>query len=480
MLDRLSGEALRCVRALDSPEGCGFGPNCHECVVRRSIVDTYETGQSHHQVETTLPLSVKGKEQVITLLFSSTRVMVAHQAMVLLSLQDISEYKKLESQLHHSQKMESIGTLAGGIAHDFNNILTAISGYGEISLMSMSTEDPHRQNIEHMLEASRRAASLAKDLLLFSRKQFSDKKNTELNGIVRSVDKFLRRVIGEDIACTITLDEGEIGVCADAHQIEQVLMNLAINSRDALPSGGSLSITTGRITLDDSFRAVHGYGDSVSVYAVLTVADTGVGMDEETRVQIFDPFFTTKEVGKGTGLGLAVVYGIIKQHDGYITVFSEPGAGSTFRIYLPIMESARKVIPKDIQQKKPGRGSETILLAEDDETVRNMVLSLLGSFGYEVIVAVDGEDAVIKYRENRERVHLLLFDVIMPNKSGKDAYDEIKEIEPDIKVIFASGYASDAIYQKTLANNNVMLISKPYLPTNLLTMVRSVLDQGKT
>jgi polar amino acid transport system substrate-binding protein len=203
-------------------------------------------------------------------------------------------------------------------------------------------------------------------------------------------------------------------------------------------------------------------------------------MDDETRVQIFDPFFTTKEVGKGTGLGLAVVYGIIKQHDGYITVFSEPGAGSTFRIYLPIMESARKVIPKDIQQKKPGRGSETILLAEDDETVRNMVLSLLGSFGYEVIVAVDGEDAVIKYRENRERVHLLLFDVIMPNKSGKDAYDEIKEIEPDIKVIFASGYASDAIYQKTLADYNVMLISKPYLPTNLLTMVRSVLDQGKT
>jgi CheY-like chemotaxis protein len=376
--------------------------------------------------------------------------------------------------------MEAIGTLAGGIAHDFNNILTAISGYGEIALMGMSDDDPHRQNIEHMLEASRRAASLAKDLLLFSRKQFSDKENTDLNGIVRTVDKFLRRIIGEDIACTITLGEGEIAVYADAHQIEQVLMNLAINARDALPNGGSLSITTGRFTLDESFRAVHGYGNCGSVYAVLTVADTGVGMDDETRVQIFDPFFTTKEVGKGTGLGLAVVYGIIKQHDGYITVFSEPGVGSTFRIYLPVIESARKVIPKDIKQKKPGRGTETILLAEDDETVRNMVMSLLGSFGYEVIVAVDGEDAVIKYRENREHVNLLLFDVIMPNKSGKDAYDEIKEIEPDIKVIFASGYASDTIHQKTLANNNVMLISKPYLPTNLLTMVRSALDKGKS
>jgi two-component system, cell cycle sensor histidine kinase and response regulator CckA len=479
MLDRKTGEALRCLHALDTSEGCGFGPYCHECTIRRTVTDTFETGQSHHQVEMSLPLSVQGKEQTIPFLLSSTKVMVADNVMVLLSLQDISEYKKLESQLFHAQKMESIGTLAGGIAHDFNNILTVIIGYGDVALMKMSADDPQRQNVKHMLEAAHRAASLAQDLLLFSRKQISDKKNVDLNKIVRSVDKFLRRVIGEDIACSITPDDGTLPVFADAHQLEQVLMNLATNARDALPNGGSLSITTERILFDEAFITAHGYGNP-GMHAVLTVADTGMGMDEETRQHIFDPFFTTKDIGKGTGLGLAIVYGIVMQHDGHITVCSEPGHGTTFRIYLPLTVSPANEIIMDSKQKQPARGTETILLAEDDESVRNMALSLLENFGYKVVAAVDGVDAVQKFLENRERIQLLLFDVIMPKKNGIVAYDEIREIEPGIKVIFASGYATGTIKNKTPVSDNVMSISKPYLPTKLLEMVRSVLDKGKS
>jgi len=477
MIGRRSGEALRCLHALDTPEGCGFCPHCPDCVVRLTVLDTFGTGQSHHQVETRLPFSRQGTGQAITFLFSTTKVMVAHQAMVLLTLQDISEYKKLESQLHHAQKMESIGTLAGGIAHDFNNILTVIIGYGDISLMNMGVDDPLRQNIELMLQAARRAASLAQDILLFSRRQICDKKNVDLNEIVRSVDKFMRRIIGEDIACKITLNDGTMSICADAHQLEQVLMNFATNARDAMPEGGSLTITTKRIKLDEEFITAHGFGSSSDIYAVLTVADTGIGMDEGTRLQIFDPFFTTKEIGKGTGLGMAVVYGIIKQHDGQITVDSEPGHGTTFRIFLPLTVSTENEIVVDETYDKPCRGTETILLAEDDEPVRNMTLSLLESFGYEVIAAVDGEEAVQKYRENRERIQLLLFDMVMPVKNGIDAYEEIREIEPGMKVIFASGYATEAVHLKALADDNIMSISKPYLPSSLLAMVRSVLNR---
>jgi signal transduction histidine kinase/DNA-binding response OmpR family regulator len=477
MIDRRSGEALRCVRALETSEGCGFGPYCRECIIRTTVIDTFDTGQSHHQVETSLPLIIGGKEQSKTFLFSTIRVSVAQQAMVLLSLQDVSEYKKLESQLLHAQKMESIGTLAGGIAHDFNNILTAIIGYGDMTLMNTNPEDPQHRNLVFMLEAARRAASLAKDLLLFSRKQISVKKVVDLNEVVRSVEKFLQRIIGEDIDCILSLEVSSLPVLADPHQLEQVLMNLATNARDAMPDGGSLTITTEQITLDDTFIATHGYGSN-GVYALLTVTDTGMGMDDETCRQIFDPFFTTKEVGKGTGLGMSVVYGIIKQHEGHITLVSKPGLGTTFKVLLPL--NVAKVSEQEIGAiaEKPVTGSEVILLAEDDEIVRAMAHSLLSSFGYEVIVAVDGEDAVQKFRDNLERIQLLLFDMIMPKKSGKEAYEEIRELKPLIKVIFTSGYATDPTHLKAQVGETGMMISKPYLPTNLLSMVRSVLDKG--
>ena len=342
-------------------------------------------------------------------------------------IRDITEHRKLEEQLRQAQKMESIGTLAGGIAHDFNNILTAIIGFGHLALMQMGPDDPLREDIEHMLEGGDRAAQLTKDLLIFSRKEISEKRPVDLNDIISKVEKFLVRVIGEDIKCSIALHSEPIVVHADPHQLEQVLMNLAANARDAMTEGGDLIIGTELISFDDDFVAIHGYG-KVGRYALMTISDTGEGMDEETRQKMFDPFFTTKEVGKGTGLGLAVVYGIIKQHEGFINVYSEPGSGTSFRIYLPLIPT------ESCGEETPGveeilaRGTETILFAEDDESVRNLIGIVLKQEGYTVIEAVDGIDAVKKFIENREAIHLFVSDLIMPKMDGKAAYDEMKAL----------------------------------------------------
>ena len=391
--------------------------------------------------------------------------------------QDITEHRKLEEQLRQAQKMESIGAFAGGIAHDFNNIMSAILGYGHITLMKMAHDDPLRENIEQLLEAAERAAHLTKDILIFSRKQISYKRPADINEIIRKVSRFLLQIIGEDIDCKTILCEGAIPVLADLNHIEQILMNLAANARDAMPKGGAFTVATERIRLDEEFAARHGYG-TPGLYALITVTDTGIGMDDETRQRIFEPFFTTKDVGKGTGLGMAVVYGIIKQHDGYINCSSKAGMGTTFRIYLPVIASASAVSDEEDAAKPPERGDETILLAEDNEALRNLTLSVLQEFGYTVIAVKDGEEAVKKYKENREHIRLLLFDLVMPKKNGKEAYDEIRAMTPDIKVIFVSGYAADILRQKELLDDNVALIYKPVLPSDLVKKVRSVLDNS--
>jgi PAS domain S-box-containing protein len=388
---------------------------------------------------------------------------------------DITEHRKLEDQLRHSQKMESIGTLAGGIAHDFNNILTAIIGYGKLALMKMPVDNPLRQNVENMLEGADRAAHLTRELLQFSRKQAIERKPVDLNMVVVKLEKFLKKIIGEDIAFKTVLHETPLPVLADEHHLEQVLMNLATNARDAMPQGGALTVTTGIVTLSREFIAAHGYG-KLGTYAHIIFADTGMGMDEATQQRIFEPFFTTKEVGKGTGLGLAVSYGIIKQHDGYIIVYSEPGRGTVFRIYLPIILSEAVEVPRSEQETPAVGGAETILLAEDDEAVRNLTRRVLTEFGYTVIEAVDGSDTVSKFLESSAKVDLLLLDIIMPKMNGKEAFDEIRKIRPEIKAIFSSGYAPETIRQKASLAEDVNLITKPVSPTELLRMVRSVLD----
>ncbi len=388
---------------------------------------------------------------------------------------DISEHRRLEEQLRHAIKMEFIGTLAGGVAHDFNNILTTIIGYGHVALMKMAKDDPQRLNIESMLEGADRAAHLTKDLILFSRKQVSELKPVDLNNVVSKVEKFLKRVIGEDIECKTSLEDRPITVLADSHQLEQVLMNLATNARDAMIHGGVFTVRTEQINLDEDFTSVHGYGKP-GPYALMTVSDTGTGMDEETRKRIFVPFFTTKEVGKGTGLGMAVVYGIIKQHEGYINVYSEPGKGATFRIYLPAISAEVKEEKREHEEEPPAGGTETILVAEDDESLRKLYWIVLKRLGYTVIEAVDGEDAVRKFIEKKESIHLLLLDLIMPKMNGKEAYDEILKIRPGIKTLFMSGYSADIMQREKIAESGKGILLKPVTPDTLLRKVREMLD----
>ena len=390
------------------------------------------------------------------------------------AVRDVTARMLLEEQLLQSQKMEAVGLLAGGVAHDFNNILTAIIGYGSIVKMKLPAGDPIAQYIDNILASSERAANLTNSLLAFSRKQVIKPRPLYANEIIANVGKLLARLIGEDIKLNLELAGRDMTILADAGQIEQVLMNLATNARDAMPSGGTLTIGTERVQLDRDFVARHGFG-APGEYAMITMADTGMGMDDRTRERIFEPFYTTKEVGKGTGLGLSIVYGIIKQHEGHITVDSEPGMGSIFSIYLPMVPTdAEKALAS---ATKTGRGgNETVLVAEDDEPVRDLIVMLLSEAGYTVVSAVDGEDAVRKFMENRDQVQLLVLDVIMPKKNGTEAYEEIRAMKPDIKALYMSGYTADVFEKKNIPEKGLNLITKPVSPTELLKKVRTTLD----
>jgi PAS domain S-box-containing protein len=416
---------------------------------------------------------VLGKERIILLVIED--ITERKRLEDLLAEENITDRRKLEDQLLQSQKMESIGTLAGGIAHDFNNILTAIIGYASVTQMKMPEDDPLRHNLEQILASSERAAVLTQSLLAFSRKQISNPEAVNLNELVRKAEKFLSRVIGEDIELKMTLSDNGLTVMADAGQLEQVLMNFATNAKDAMPKGGTLTIETGLEELDMDFLKIHEYGKP-GMYAMLTVTDTGHGMDENTRQRIFEPFFTTKEVGKGTGLGLSMVYGIIKQHNGYINCYSEPGAGTTFKIYLPVIEKETEKAKKEEHITLSG-GTETILLAEDEESVRRLMKEVLEEDGYKVIEAADGEEAVNKFMENKDRIDILLLDIIMPKMNGREAYERIKRIKPDIKLLMASGYPTDFISQKGIIEEGLNFIAKPMSPTKLLKKVRDTLDK---
>lgn len=390
-------------------------------------------------------------------------------------LEDISERRRLEEQLRHAQKLEAVGQLAGGIAHDFNNILTAMIGYGHLLLMKRGEDETVRNYADHMLTLSEKAAHLTQSLLAFSRKQVMNPQPLELNGLIRRVEKILARLIGEEVELRVCLTEKDINVKADPMQMEQVFMNLATNARDSMPGGGKLVISAEVGEVGSEFITAHGYGEH-GEYALITISDTGSGMDAETQKRIFEPFFTTKEVGKGTGLGLAVVYGIIKQHNGYINVYSEPGMGSIFKIYLPIIGESEQASEKELQEVFRG-GNETILLAEDEREVREVNRSILEEFGYRVIEAVDGADAVKQFVENRNEIDILLIDLIMPKKNGREAYEEILRVKPDIKAIFLSGYAADMMRSRGLIGAATEFICKPVAPGELLKKVREALDR---
>lgn len=386
---------------------------------------------------------------------------------------DITESKNLKNQLLQAQKMEAIGQLAGGIAHDFNNILTVIIGFSTLIEMDMDEDDPQKANLSNVLAAADRAADLTRSLLTFSRKQDINPKPVDLNQIIRKTDKFLKRIIGEDIELRTTFGQDVVTVNADSGQIEQVLMNLATNARDAMPDGGLLSIETGTIEVDDEYIKDHGYGEP-GWYACISISDSGEGMDETTCKKVFEPFFTTKELGKGTGLGLSIVFGIIKQHNGFINVYSEPGKGTTFRTLLPLIRS--KVTEKHARAEEViENGAETILVADDDPLLRDLAEKALSMFGYTVITAVDGKDALARFKENKDRIDLVILDIIMPEMNGKEAFDKMRTINPAIKAVFISGYTSDIIRKRGLLEQGLEFVAKPLNLKQLLIKVRDVL-----
>jgi len=424
---------------------------------------------------------IKKNGSIAILRFNAEPIEIDEVPCLLATLTDITEQlraaeekARLEDQLRQAQKMEAIGQLAGGVAHDFNNLLTIFGTYGGILGNKLKNDDVLRPYAERIVEATDKAAGLTQSLLAFSRKQTISLKSVDLNEIIRKVNHFLHRIIGEDIELKASLAGTKLTVMADSGQIEQVLMNLATNARDAMPRGGLLTINSEVVPMSDT-DVKAGEVERAGMYARISVSDTGQGMDKSTLERIFEPFFTTKEVGKGTGLGLAIVYGIIKQHGGTVRVYSEPGKGTTFRIYLPLMQSATEK-PTEKALPAPRGGDETILLVEDNAAVRESIKIILKDAGYNVIEAVDGEDALAEFNRHSDEIMLLLSDVIMPKMNGKEVYDAIRGIRPDLKALFISGYTADIITSKGLLNEELHLMYKPPDPDALKRKIREILD----
>lgn len=388
---------------------------------------------------------------------------------------DVTDRMRLEDQLRQAQKMEAVGQLAGGVAHDFNNILTAIIGYGNVLQMKMRGETPLRPYVEQILSAADKAAVLTHGLLAFSRRRLIDPRPASVNEFVSRTGGLLRRLLREDIELRITPSPEDLSIMADSVQLEQVLMNLAANAMDAMPGGGALSIECRKADLDEHAAKILNL-PCPGVYALVRVSDTGVGMTEKTLEKIFEPFFTTKETGKGTGLGLSMAYGTVTQHGGRIVAESEPGKGSAFSLYLPVIMQGRGKEPDQAAPPPPEGGRETILVAEDNEAIRQLAAAVLREFGYTVIEAVDGEDALVKFSENQDAVRMLLLDVIMPKKNGKAVYDEVRKARPEMKALFISGYAADVIHRHGILDEGLHFISKPVSLKTLLKKVREVLD----
>ncbi|SRR5579871_5045443 len=391
---------------------------------------------------------------------------------------DVTDRRQLEQQIQQAQKMEAIGTLSGGIAHDFNNILTVIKGY--TGLLLEATQDPkQRALVQHIDQAADRASSLTRQLLAYSRRQVLQPKVINLNSLVMNLDKMLQRLIGEDIQMQ-TVAASDLGsVKADPGQIEQVIMNLAVNARDAMPKGGSLILETTNIVLDEIYAQKHP-GTLAGRYVMLAVSDTGIGMDVETRSRIFEPFFTTKGIGRGTGLGLSMVYGIVKQSGGSIEVYSELGQGTTFKIYLPRIEEPAEL--RAAKQSLAGRlqGSETILLVEDDAQVRDLAAAILTSCGYIVLSANSARTVISECEQHDGDIHLLLTDVVMPGSGGREIAKQVLARRPSTKVLYMSGYTTNAIIHHGVLDPGTHFLQKPFTPATLAAKVREVLDSSQT
>ncbi|MDH4322069.1 MAG: ATP-binding protein, partial [Desulfobulbaceae bacterium] len=389
-------------------------------------------------------------------------------------LRDITEQKRLEAQLLQSQKLEAVGTLAGGIAHDFNNILTAITGYSDMLLVKLGQESPLRSDVGEIRRAAGRAAALVRQLLAFSRKQKAAFAVVDVNGLIRNMQKMLYRLIGEDISLEMQLPDQELNIRADSGQMEQIVVNLVVNGRDAMPGGGKIVVGTGQIEVDERFCRRH--PDAVpGRFVLISVRDEGTGMDKEVMEKVFEPFYTTKEIGKGSGLGLAVVYGIVEQHGGWIDLQSEVGKGTVFNVYLPLSAEAVALAPEckddDVQ---PGAG-EWILLVEDQEEVRQVAVNMLEANGYRVLTAATLAEAEAVFAREKDHIDLLFSDIVLPDGSGIMLEERFRAVRPQLPVLMSSGYADDKMQWSLLQKRKLPFLQKPYTLDALLRAVRQAL-----
>lgn len=478
------GEALRCLSFLETPNGCGFGSKCSTCPVRNSVTATLNTETNVQGVEATFSFVRDQKEHEMSVLLSTVFLRLPDENMVLVCMQNITELKRTESerelfeqQFYQAQRLESIGRLAGGVAHDLNNLLSPILGYGEMLVDSIAAHDPRRNQVQEVVNAGLRARDLVRQLLAFSRKQTLEFKTFDLNGLIQDFRKLLRRTIREDVQLTVKLDQGLPFIQGDVGQLEQVVMNLVVNSQDALEEEGEITIETSKRYLGVSDVALL-KNMKPGAYVMLAVTDNGCGMDSSVCDQIFEPFFTTKSRDRGTGLGLATVYGIVQQHNGNIVVSSIQGEGTTFTIYLPVAEDKGFEPHKKKKEPWEGRiGVETVMVVEDDKDVRKLASTILGQKGYTVLAAKGGNDALQLLERYDGQVDLLLTDVVMPEMNGKQLHDRMVLKYPKAKVLFMSGYSNNVIAYRGVLNQEVNFIQKPFSYKLLLSKVREVLDQ---
>jgi PAS domain S-box-containing protein len=391
-------------------------------------------------------------------------------------MRDVTREKQLELQLFQSQKMEAIGILAGGIAHDFNNLLTTIIGNTQLGLMQIKPDNPIYQRFKEIEKTAHRAAALTKQILAFSRRQMLEIQALDINNLIKEFSKMIQRLIGEHIELKIITTEKPCPVSADPNALEQVLMNLAVNARDAMPEGGILEIQTERLIIEED--TPEQYPDCApGEYVFLTISDTGVGIPPEIRDRVFEPFFSTKEPGKGTGLGLSVVHGIIKQHEGFIELESEQEKGTKFKMYIPVSSTAQKIQPDKTYQEIP-EGSETILIAEDEEQLRNLAHEILDSLGYSVMLAKNGQEALEIFKGNKDEIDLVVLDMVMPKMGGQEAYKKMREIRPELPILFITGYSSGIEKIKEFLHyKELNLLQKPFTVESLANKVREVLNQ---
>ena len=450
----------------------------YRTAVRRRLLDGLQSGNAAAMSwDDVRIMRGDGQERVVWF----TAIPVQAQNLLIMTARDVTERRRLETerrqiedQLRQAQKMEAVGQLAGGIAHDFNNILAGIIGFSEMILRQLPERGPLRDDVQQILDAASRAAELTRQLLAFSRKQTLDMRVLDLNGHVRSIEKLLRRVIGEDVDLRLFLSPSLKNVRADPGQVDQVIMNLAVNARDAMPDGGMLSVETANVHLDEEYAGSH-QPLIPGPYVVISVSDTGAGMEPGVLKQVFEPFFTTKEKGKGTGLGLSTVYGIVRQHDGHVTVYSEPGKGSTFKIYLPACrEDGAK--PAVAPSASGTTGTEPVLVVEDEEIIRRMTRRILAGAGYRVTVAATPADAIALFDAMDPAAVLLLTDVVLPGMSGKQLYERLSQKRPGLKVLYVSGYTDNVIAHHGILEPGTHFLQKPYMVEDLLRKIRGVID----